>query len=400
MMLQNNKYNRVFITLSLFVFSLISGSFLIKLDIRFTGVLLMFFSISTLTYLLLYWFLSGRNYITDSKAWVQKEIVGVSIFLGILYLIGALESDPIHGIISLLFWMSFIYTLVFLYILYRNKKNKSGFIGKWNVSTYVFWSLMINITTILFFVVFYTFEKKATEKGTLVLLEEDDLLMDLLIPVLFLMILLFILNWLVRQIKSIINLKNEKSKTELLHLKSQVNPHFFFNTLNNLYGLVEEDSKKAQELILKLSDMMRYSIYEGQREFVTIKEEIEYLKNYIELHKMRYHKKTEVNFNLHIQNENATVMPLLFIILLENAFKHGVENLREEAYVNINMTSTKNEIQFALENNFDASEITEQPGIGLNNLKRRLDLVYPQKHSLSFAVTGDVYKVQLTLKQI
>ena len=207
-------------------------------------------------------------------------------------------------------------------------------------------------------------------------------------------------RWSIRQFKSIVKLKNEKTKTELLHLKSQVNPHFFFNTLNNLYGLVEEDAKKAQELILKLSDMMRYSIYDGQRDFVTIKEEVEYLKNYIEIHKMRYHKMTEVKFNLHIQDDTYKVMPLLFIILLENAFKHGVENLRENAYVYINMTSAGNEIYFAVENNFDPTELADEQGIGLRNLRKRLELVYPDKHSLSFAVTEDVYKVQLTLKQL
>jgi len=206
--------------------------------------------------------------------------------------------------------------------------------------------------------------------------------------------------WGVMELKSLIKLKKEKTQTELLHLKSQVNPHFFFNMLNNLYGWVEKDAKKAQELILKLSDMMRYSIYEGQKDLVTLEEEVEYLKNYIELHKMRYHKKIEVLFNLEIQDKELRVMPLLFIILLENAFKHGVENLRENAYVRINMTTSINEIQFTVENNFDNTEPIEQSGIGLKNLKRRLELVYPNKHSLSSSTTNDVYKAQLTLKQL
>jgi sensor histidine kinase YesM len=96
----------------------------------------------------------------------------------------------------------------------------------------------------------------------------------------FIVIFITISYWLFKQIKSIIRLKNEKAQTELLHLKSQVNPHFFFNMLNNLYGLVDKDSKKAKELILKLSDMMRYSIYDGQKETVLLSEEITYLQNY------------------------------------------------------------------------------------------------------------------------
>ncbi|MFD2562360.1 sensor histidine kinase [Aquimarina rubra] len=400
MMLQNDSYNRVFITLSLFVFSLISGLFLITLDIKFTGVLLTLTSIGTLSYLLLYWFLTRKNYIKDLPALIRKEILAIAILLGVFYLIGMVESDPTHGVLSILFGISFISVLAFFYFRYRIDKKESTTLKKWNVTRLGFWSLMVNITVVLFILIFYTFEKKATEKGTLLLLEEEDLLMDLLIPVIFLMLLIFILSWLIRQIKSIIRLKNEKTKTELLHLKSQVNPHFFFNTLNNLYGLVEEDSKKAQELILKLSDMMRYSIYEGEHDFVTINKEVEYLQNYIELHKMRYHKKTDVQFNCTIEDKESKVMPLLFIILLENAFKHGLENLRENAFVRLNLTSTAKEIHFEIENNFDTAELTKDPGIGLKNLKRRLELVYPKKHSLSFAVTEDVYKVQLTLEQI
>lgn len=203
--------------------------------------------------------------------------------------------------------------------------------------------------------------------------------------------------WLVRQIVFISKLKSEKAKAELMLLKSQVSPHFFFNMLNNLYGLIAKDAQKAQELILKLSDMMRYSIYEGEKETVILKEEISFLKNYIELHKMRYHKEIIVDFNCDI-DENQTVVPLLFIILLENAFKHGVENLRENAYIKMSLTTSQNEIRFGIENNYEKAE--NQSGIGLKNLKRRLELVYPNQYELIFSVTENVYKVQLILKQL
>lgn len=136
----------------------------------------------------------------------------------------------------------------------------------------------------------------------------------------FILLVFLLSRWIFLQIKSVIRLKNEKAKTELLHLKSQVNPHFFFNMLNNLYGLVGKDAKKAQELILKLSDMMRYSIYDGEKETVLLSEEVSYLENYIELHKMRYHKSIDVKFNIEIKDNDYEIMPLLFIILLENAF--------------------------------------------------------------------------------
>lgn len=216
----------------------------------------------------------------------------------------------------------------------------------------------------------------------------------------FILVFITIAHWLFKQIKSIIKLKNEKAKTELLHLKSQVNPHFFFNMLNNLYGLVDKDSKKAQELILKLSDMMRYSIYEGDKETVLLSEEITYLQNYIELHKMRYHKTIDVQFNIETEDRDYEIMPLLFIILLENAFKHGVENLRENAYVHIQLKAQKNDVYFEIENNFENPDGTERTGIGLKNLKRRLELVYPKNHTLMISKKESIYKAELTIKNL
>lgn len=214
----------------------------------------------------------------------------------------------------------------------------------------------------------------------------------------FLFTFFLILRWAFVQIRSIIKLKSEKKQTELLHLKSQINPHFFFNTLNNLYGLIEKDPKKAGKLVLKLSDMMRYSIYDGQKDLVTLEEEIDYLNNYIELHKMRYHKKIDVKFDINIEGTEHHLMPLLFIILLENAFKHGVENLPKGAYVNIDLLANNKEIQFMVENNFDEEALAEEQGIGLHNLTRRLELVYPKKHTLSSTSVNDVYRAQLTLR--
>ncbi|MFC4636019.1 sensor histidine kinase [Dokdonia ponticola] len=212
----------------------------------------------------------------------------------------------------------------------------------------------------------------------------------------FIVVFITIAYWIFKQIKSILRLRNEKEKTELLHLKSQVNPHFFFNTLNNLYGMMEKNSKERQ-MVLKLSDMMRYSIYEGEKDWVTLKNELDYLKNYIELQEIRYHKKSDVQFNHNIENPHARVMPLLFIILLENAFKHGLENLEKNAYIHVDLTEKENEVQFVIENNFELQQIANQAGIGLKNLKRRLALVYPKKHSLSFDVNNNVYKVTLSL---
>lgn len=234
----------------------------------------------------------------------------------------------------------------------------------------------------------------------MILLAAEDLELEAtLFALLYFGILFFWTSrWFFRQFRTLIQLKKEKAKTELIHLQSQVNPHFFFNTLNNLYGLVGKDTQKAQQLILKLSDMMRYSIYEGQEQFVSLNQEIDYLQNYMELHKMRYHKNVDIEFVTDIDSEHYKVTPLLFIILLENAFKHGVEDLRENAYVRLKLKGLDEIIEFTTENNFDKSARSNTAGIGLKNLRRRLELVYPNKHTLNFNETEDTYSAKLILQ--
>lgn len=209
------------------------------------------------------------------------------------------------------------------------------------------------------------------------------------IPILFAL-------WLFEQWKWLQNLKSEKSNAELSLLRAQINPHFFFNTLNNLYALTIKNSKQAPDVILKLSDMMRYTIYEGEKEKVQLADEIEYLENYIELHKIRYKKKVTITFN-HQIDTNLTIAPLLYINLLENAFKHGIDSLSENAIVKIDLYEEDNFIYFKIENNFDPKEKSEFSGIGLKNLKRRLSLLYKNNHELNVEITKNTYKTTLKI---
>lgn len=214
----------------------------------------------------------------------------------------------------------------------------------------------------------------------------------LIIPIPF-----FLVLWVYEQWKWLKSLQADKTAAELALLKSQVNPHFFFNTLNNLYSLTVRHSDEAPKVILKLSDMMRYTIYEGKKSFVPVSEEIEYLKNYIELHKIRYHKTVDIRFH-HQSAEKDEVAPLLFIILLENAFKHGVESLTDGAYISMGLTSDGANLHFNIENNFDSALKSDVPGIGLENLKRRLDLIYPDNHKLEITRQGNIFKVELSIR--
>lgn len=207
-------------------------------------------------------------------------------------------------------------------------------------------------------------------------------------------------RWTFSQIKLVMAKRREKINLELQHLKSQVSPHFFFNTLNNLYGLIDKDKVKAKEMVLTLSEMMRYSVYDGQKESVPLEDELQFIKNYITLHKDRYHKVNDIRLDHSISKQGITVMPLLFVILLENAFKHGVESLREKAFVHVRLMANESEIQFSVENNFDPSEQNgnDGQGIGLQNLQRRLELVYAKRHSLTCSANADIYTAHLILQ--
>jgi LytS/YehU family sensor histidine kinase len=143
--------------------------------------------------------------------------------------------------------------------------------------------------------------------------------------------------------------------------------------------------------------MMRYTIYMGKEDFVPLKEEIEYLKNYIELHKIRYHKTVDITFN-HSYESDYQIAPLLLIIPLENAFKHGVERLTEDAYIHMNLKTEDSIVHFDIENNFGTIEANQNVGIGLDNLKQRLKLLYPNKHKIQIEVKEDVYKLSLKIE--
>lgn len=202
--------------------------------------------------------------------------------------------------------------------------------------------------------------------------------------------------WIFEQWKWAQTLKAEKSKAELALLKSQVNPHFFFNTLNNLYSLAVNKSDKTAEVILKLSEMMRHTIYEGQKDRVSLDEEIDYLKRYIELHQIRYQKDVDITFNAP-ETSTLEIAPLLFIILLENAFKHGVESQINDAFVHINLEVENANICFTIKNNFDAGSLRKDMGIGLENLKQRLELQYQNRYTLNEETENDTYTASLEI---
>jgi len=201
-----------------------------------------------------------------------------------------------------------------------------------------------------------------------------------------------------KQNTHILSLEREKSQTELDLLKQQLNPHFFFNTLNNLYALSLQKSEKTSESILQLSELMRYTIYKGQEDRVSIAQELKYLEDYIDLQQIRLKKPLRLGFNKQIENERVQLAPLLFIVLVENAFKHGIEPAEEVAFLNLSLTCTDQELRFVCENSIEPEETKQKPGIGLDNLKKRLELLYPKAYTLDISSNNTIFKAVLYLK--
>lgn len=191
--------------------------------------------------------------------------------------------------------------------------------------------------------------------------------------------------------------ENEKLQTELTFLKDQVNPHFLFNALNNIYVQSRKRPKEASESILLLSDLLRYQLYDCAKEKVYLTNEIDYLKNYLELDKMRK-SKAEINFKIHGSASSKMVQPFLFSPFIENAVKHGM-SLENESTISILFDITDTQIHFQIENSKPNTPVQHKAGgIGLGNVKRRLNLLYPDKHSLTIKEESNFYRVDLKLE--
>lgn len=191
-------------------------------------------------------------------------------------------------------------------------------------------------------------------------------------------------------------LERDKSEAELNLLKQQINPHFFFNTLNNLYALSLTKDKQTPEVILQLSELMRYVIYKGKEKEVQISEEVKYIKDYIKLQQIRLHQDFELTFNAEIQENQLRIPPLLFITLVENAFKHGIEPAELPCFLKIDLKSDENSIHFVCENSFE-EEQQNKKGIGLENLKRRLALSFPNRYEFETQQKEEVFTAKLSI---
>jgi LytS/YehU family sensor histidine kinase len=190
----------------------------------------------------------------------------------------------------------------------------------------------------------------------------------------------------------------EKAQAELSFLKAQINPHFLYNTLNNIYSLSEDHHPDTSDSILKLSNLMRYITDEATQDFVPLESEVDCIRDYIDLQQLRLQENIKLTFSVTGNTEEKQIAPLILITYIENAFKYGISS-HKEGEITIKVAATEEEITFYCRNKiFPTSRYSENTGIGLVNTRQRLDFLYPKKHKLIIITNNGFYTVELTLK--
>ncbi len=199
--------------------------------------------------------------------------------------------------------------------------------------------------------------------------------------------------------KQLKDIENQKLTAELSYLKAQINPHFFFNTLNGIYALARKKSDHTPDVILRLSDLMRYIIYEANTAKVLLSREISHIENYIELQRIRLNEIVQVHFQVNGNPGFVQIEPLLFSVFLENAFKHGIDYSRP-GKIDISLTIKEHQLIFMIANPILRNKKETQnreSGVGLQNIKQRLQLVYPDRHNLKIYQEDERHIVELYL---
>jgi sensor histidine kinase YesM len=207
--------------------------------------------------------------------------------------------------------------------------------------------------------------------------------------------------WVRELEKELLEKEKQKTEVELKALKAQINPHFFFNTLNSIYSMALDKDERLPATVLQLSDLMRYFLYESKDNFVPLEKELAVVNNYISLQKIRSDGQLTIEVKSSGEINGQQIAPLLLITFLENAFKHGAKGNRERSFIRINTDIEKDRVFFSVENNkgvVDEIKTSDPGGLGLENIKRQLELLYPGKHRLTIKNMKDTFAVQLQLE--
>lgn len=194
-------------------------------------------------------------------------------------------------------------------------------------------------------------------------------------------------------------MKEQQLVSELNYLKAQIQPHFFFNTLNNIYALAIKQSPDTAPMIVQLSEMMRYILYQSPEKNVPLQQEVAFLHNYVEIERIRHHQHVSINFDVQGITSDARIEPLLLLPFIENAFKHGTHEALQKGEVSIVLYFVENELTLQVVNSKSPVELKDNSaGIGLQNVKKRLELLYQNRYDLQITEDEQRYEVNLNLK--
>jgi two-component system, LytTR family, sensor kinase len=323
-------------------------------------------------WLLLYASVNSTNSVSGFGSWIQVELMVMLIKLPYTYLMIYVLVP--YFLLKRLYFHFFFWALLATAI---------GGLAVWSIHFYIFSDFLHYTNSEKFFSA--TFFYKSL-----------DLLYVATFP-----IILKLQQFYQQQEKQNREIIEQKLNAELELLKNQLQPHFLFNTLNNLYAMVLTNDKNAGKAVLHLSSMMSYMLYECNGNAIALEKEIEHLKNYIELEKIRYGKRINISFECGGDIADKNIAPLLLFGFVENAFKHGVGKNINEAWIRINCWVKSDKLDFLVENSISIDDdnkenIKTNGGIGLQNIKKRLALIYSQKHDLSI-VSNETYQVHLKL---
>ena len=191
-------------------------------------------------------------------------------------------------------------------------------------------------------------------------------------------------------------LVKEKVETELNYLKTQINPHFLFNTLNNIYSLARKKADETPDVVLKLSKLLRFVLYETEAKSIPISREIEFLQDYIDLQKIRFDKRLNVKFSTSVDEPQTQILPLILIPLVENAFKHGASQSTDSSFVQVDLHLNKGNLNLNVQNSFESANLDKETGIGLKNLQRQLELSYAE-FELKKETKEGIYNAELNV---
>ncbi len=219
-----------------------------------------------------------------------------------------------------------------------------------------------------------------------------------IILVLGIMIIGYTIQQFLLKIRKERQIQTQQTIAELSLLKSQISPHFLFNVLNSLYSLSLKKSEQTSNVILKLSDILRYSLYETQVKEVTVTDEIHILSTYIDIERLRIPENVMITFHYNNVKEYIKITPMLLLPLIENAFKHGTDSTVGHSYINAELSCDDISLIFTCENNFKESKRKEVGGIGIENVRKRLQLIYPSRHRFQIEKSNGVFKIILEIK--